>query len=88
MSVWGNWRDDTPSVVKQCLKHDFKYWKVPRFVKDPKQVELVQQVVEKYFDLLKAEHIQMAASSIFPASSLNEFTSYSRKAKFHDKNVS
>jgi hypothetical protein len=37
--------------------------------------------------LLKAEHIFLASSSNFPTTGLNAFTSYSKRAKFHDKNV-
>lgn len=58
---------------------------MPRFIKDPKDIESITKVVETYFDLLKSEHIWLASTSIFPATSLNAFTSYSRKAKFHDK---
>ena len=70
-----------------ALKHDVKYWKVPRFIKDPEEVENLQLVVEKYYDLLKAEHIWLASSSNFPCVTLNAFTSYSKRAKFQDKNV-
>ena len=48
----------------------------------------IQKVVTKYFPILKAEHILMACDSIFPSSDRDIFTGFSRKAKFHDKNVS
>ena len=87
-SVWKDWKVDDAKIIENCLKHDFTFWKIPRFVKDEQEIKNIQKVVTKYFPILKAEHILMACDSIFPASDRDIFTGFSRKAKFHDKNVS
>jgi hypothetical protein len=86
-SVWKDWKDDTESIYRKCLLHDFRHWKVPRFIKDPKEQKLIEAVVAENFHLLKSESIYLASTSIFPATSLNAFTAYSKRARFHDKNI-
>jgi len=56
-SVFANWKIDNEVIIDNCLKHDFTFWKVPRFCKDEKEIKNVQKVVRKYFSLLKAEHL-------------------------------
>ncbi len=37
-SVFKEWKEDTEDTIAKCAEHDQKYWKVPRFVKDPNEV--------------------------------------------------
>ena len=56
-------------------------------IKDESEIKKVQKVVAKHFTLIKSQFLVLACDSIFPAADRVVFTNYSRKAKFHDKNV-
>jgi NLR family CARD domain-containing protein 3 len=87
LSVWKDWKDDTEAIHRKCLIHDFRHWKIPRFIKDPNEQKAIEEVVTENFHLLKSEHLYLASCSIFPGTSLNQFTSYSKRARFQDKNI-
>jgi hypothetical protein len=56
-------------------------------IKDESEIKKVQRVVKKHFSLIKSEFLILACESIYPAADRDIFTNYSRKSKFHDKNV-
>jgi len=45
-SVFKDWKEDTNLKIKQCKDHDFKFWKTPRFVKDPDELEKCTQLID------------------------------------------
>jgi hypothetical protein len=36
--VFREWKEDTPSMLKDMLDDDYKYWKINRFIKDDSDV--------------------------------------------------
>ena len=33
-SVFAPWRQDDKYIINDCISHDIKFWKVPRFIKN------------------------------------------------------
>jgi len=33
-SVFKDWVEDTEEILEQCMEHDFKHWKLEKFVKN------------------------------------------------------
>ena len=52
-SVFRNWKKDTSATITTCLKHDFGYWKVPKFIKDESEVKACEEIITRNFLLLK-----------------------------------
>lgn len=47
-SVFRDWREDTPDDLVECMRHDFKHWKLEKFVKDPDDQRDIKNVVESF----------------------------------------
>ena len=69
------------------MEHDLKYWKLHKFCKDKTDQENIIKIVRKNFFFLKDTHLYMCSKSQFPATYMNDFTAWSRKAKLPDKKV-
>jgi hypothetical protein len=65
-SVFRDWRPDNQAMLAKCLEHDFKYWKVANFCKDPEEYEKVKPVISKYFSALKKVFHYLIAKSQYP----------------------
>ena len=85
--MFAYWYTDTPATLAKCFEYDMKYWKCRRFIKDTEDFENLKKCVKKNYEFLKANHIALASSSTYPATSINEFTLFSIKAGFTDKNL-
>lgn len=55
-----------------------------KFVKDARDYHMLNISVKERFLELKGTHLVLAAQSFFPSVSMNDFTSFSRKAKLQD----
>ena len=62
-SVFAQWKTDDPLVLKNCLDHDVRYWKIHRFVKDPDVYSEVMKVIKRNFEFLKNTHIYLTCKS-------------------------
>ena len=51
--MFRNWKEDTNTTTKACLKHDFNYWKVPKFIKDQKELKACEEIIKRNFSSLK-----------------------------------
>ena len=60
-SVFKLWKEDTAETAKNCLRHDFKYWKCTKFLKDPEEYKDVTEVIKKHFSSLKEIFLQFVA---------------------------
>ena len=87
-SVFARWQEDNLLIYDNCLKHDFKFWKCRRFVKDTDDYQQVCEIVRKNFGILKDNHIYTSCTSAFPSTNLNEFTSFARKCNLIGTNLS
>lgn len=90
VSVFAKWKLDDSHTVKKCLEHDFRWWKLSKFIKnksdkDRHEIEQLKNAIRKHFDSLKAIHLQMASKSMFPAVSMADWTTFSKKASLADK---
>lgn len=52
-SVFADWREDTPKIIQDCIRHDMKYWKTKRLVNDYASYGKVTEVIRFYFAPLK-----------------------------------
>ena len=65
-SVFREWIPDDTKVTDQMLKHDFNFWKVPRFVKDTNEQESCKFIIKQNIgQLMKVWHYLRCKSS-FP----------------------
>lgn len=62
-------------------------WKGSKFVKNREDLQNLEKLIGRNMQFLKAEHICMMSRSTFPATTMNQFTVFSKKAKFLDKRV-
>jgi len=44
-SVFRDWKEDTPQTIQGCLNHDFRYWKINKFVKDEADLKSCEAVI-------------------------------------------
>ena len=65
-SVFKEWRPDNDAVFAKCLEHDFKYWKVANFTKDPFEVERVKELIAKHSEAIKKAFHFLIAKSQYP----------------------
>eukprot|EP00347_Sterkiella_histriomuscorum_P014450 403360819 len=86
-SVFKDWKEDTASSYLKCGEHDQKFWKIPRFVKDPIEQQLCFDLVQANFKHLKNIFISLACKSSFPNISWIDFTTFCESCKILDKNV-
>jgi hypothetical protein len=87
MSVFKDWREDSPYILQKSAEIDKREWKAPRFIKDPDEIEKCWDVIWKYFAKLKDIFITMASRSNFPSVTILDFTSFCDVCKIMDKNV-
>ena len=60
-SVFKNWKEDTSYTYDRCLQHDFKYWKCPKFTKDPDDLKECISIIKENFADIKEIFLQVAA---------------------------
>lgn len=85
-SVFADWREDTPKVVKDCIEHDTKYWKLFKFIKDPVEMAEVVAVVREHLPMLKEIYANLQAEShLYPGVSVATITAFCLDMKLKDK---
>ena len=72
-SVFRDWKPDNQAMIDKCLEHDFKVWKVHKFVKDPDELENVKRIIKAKFPILKEVYHYLIASSNFPGIKVEDF---------------
>jgi hypothetical protein len=63
-------------------------WKVPRFIKDEEDYNLVCKVMEDNIVYLKNTYLLLISISNFPAITWNDFTNFVNQCKFINENLS
>lgn len=86
-SVFSTWRLDDEFVLKRCLQHDQKYWKVHKVVKDKEDFDNVFAVIEEHYELLKNTHIELSTRSSFPCIMAKPYVDFAKRANFVDKQM-
>ena len=84
-SVFAYWITDTPATIAKCFEYDMKFWKCKKFIKDKDDYNDLKKSVKRNYEFIKANHLALASTSTFPATSINDFTLFSTKAGFTDK---
>ena len=72
-SVFAYWITDTSASLAKCFEYDMRYWKCKRFIKEKDDFENLKKSVKKNYEFLKANHLALASTSCFPATSINDF---------------
>ena len=77
VSVFARWKTDSENVRDKSLyDHDFTFWKLEKFVKDPDQRNKVESVIFDNFFKLKSTFIEIAAETAFPFMSALGWSSF------------
>lgn len=84
-SVFRDWKPDNQAVYDKCLDHDFKVWKVHKFVKDPDELEAVKRAIKSKFPILKEVYHYLIASSNFPGIKVEEFLNWVKETHILDE---
>lgn len=84
-SVYKDWRKDNEQIYEKCLEHDFKFWKVPKFLKDPDELEEVKKVIQSNFPILKDYYQYLIAVSNFPGIANFDFMQWTTDIKIPDE---
>lgn len=71
--MFKDWKPDNQALYDRCLEHDFKCWKVPKFVKDPDELENVKRIIKAKFPILKEVYHFLISASNFPGIKVEEF---------------
>jgi len=87
-SVFKDWIPDDAKAVDQMLKHDFTYWKVPRFVKDANEQESCKFIIKQNIaQLMKVWHY-LRCKSLFPGVGFLDFVAWVNSIKLVDEKCS
>ena len=91
-SVFAKWKLDDTHIVKKCLEHDFRWWKLSKFTRnktdrDRLDNEELKNSIKKNFEYLKSIHLFLASKSIYPSISMTDWTIFCKKANLPDKNL-
>ena len=74
-SIFKPWIEDTEKTYDECTALDFKFWKVPRMLKnDPLDLEECQKLVLKHFEKLKHIYTILISDDEYPNIGWNKFT--------------
>ena len=84
-SVFKKWREDTPALLDECARLDFKHWKVPKFCKDEEDVDRCKQVIRDHYMGLKHIYVSLISTDEFPAIGWMTFTRFCEAAGFIHK---
>ena len=76
VNVFQDWKVDTEETHKIMLENDFKYWKIPKFVKDTQQVFRIQELIHKHLPRLKEIYISLISSSGYPNITWLDFANF------------
>jgi len=85
-SVFKLWIRDFPPSLDEACKIDMGYWKVPRFIREPEDVEAVNEVCLKYFPQLKNIFVSlMSNDAAYPNVGWLAFGKFADSVKMPDK---
>ena len=84
LSVFKPWQADTQLTLEECAAFDFKYWKVPRFVKDVLDIENLQKLVIKNYEMLKHIYTTLMSQVDYPCIGWNKFSKFCKKSEIID----
>ena len=75
-------------IVLNCLHHDFGLWKVRRYVKDSRDLQLIKVFIKDNFAKLKEIRVGIIADSGDPPQmNHGQFLKFCRLAKIKDKHI-
>ena len=85
-SIWKDYKFD-PVSNAAAIAHDTFYWKVHRFVKDPKELGACIEMVKEYFEPIKEIHTHLAAKSTFPSMDKISYEAFCKDIRILGKHV-
>lgn len=83
-SVFRPFKEDTEKVINATIEQDFSEWKVPNFVKDPEDLEKVENLIRTHFRLIKNMYTSMQVGECYPSIGLLEFTTWCKTSGIQD----
>lgn len=86
-SVFKPWLKDTPISLNNALTNDLMYWKGPKFIKDPEDLERVIDLIRKNYTQLKNIYHTLIGGDSYPSIGMNEFTSFAKVSGILDGSI-
>lgn len=77
-SVFSQWKPDNKATLAKCLEHDFSFWKLPRFCKDPDEQARVMDKAREYFPQIKEVYHCLIARSSYPNITFHDFFDWAK----------
>ena len=72
--VFKHWQKYTDKLLDNCAECDFRYWKIPTFIKDKGDQESIQAEIRDNYSLIHGVFDHMAVRSLkYPCITRNEF---------------
>ena len=72
-TVFKDWIEDTPEMIRACFDHDKLLWKIDKLAKNPKDQEEIMEIFERHGELLKNLFLTLASKCTFPQISAMSF---------------
>ena len=66
-SIFKDWRDDRKPRIEKGFLEEIKHWKVPNFVKDPREVDQIVDFMKDNCPFLKTVFIIRSSASNYPS---------------------
>jgi hypothetical protein len=86
-SVFKDWKEDTQETLDKCFKYDQAHWKLPRFIKDEKDLANVEKTIKRHYKKLKRIFIGEASHSGFPNIKALAYSDFASHCKLLDQNL-
>lgn len=82
-AVFKDWIEDDQAVMRKCFNQDQMRWKMFKFIRDPKDRDNTQKVLEKHFGLIKSVFTNLQSKSIeFPEVGQSDINKFIMNPKF------
>lgn len=84
LSVFSQWKPDNKASLERCLEHDFSFWKLARFCKDPDEQDLCKAKVKEYFPQIKEVYHALIARSHYPTIQFPDLYEWAKQVQIYD----
>ena len=86
-SLFASWKGNLKQHLYACYDSDFKYSKIYKFIKEPSELDRVNNILKENYTLIFEQYIWGQAMSNYPTVGMNDFTRLSSIWKVIDKSL-
>lgn len=85
ISIFAEFQEDTPQILRDALSHDMRFWKAKRFLNNYDLVVRVEAIIREFFPLLKDVFVSATAERGCPDFKSDHFLKFLDTAGLTDK---